>query len=124
VQNVTYAQNAWVSTAPYPGVAPSTEGTYALGAAELDPRACVPGRPAQCWRDCFKQSIGAACLELASMFEVGYGVVPNHDNARRLAARACELGECGPPRPWRGDVTSPGAIIVYGDFKGNVLLGH
>jgi hypothetical protein len=109
---------------PPVNVAPSDEGTYALSGGELT---CAPGRPTECWRDCFKRSVGGACLELASMFEAGYGVVPSHDNAQRLARRACELGECGPLRNvWRGrgDVSSPGSIVVYGDFKGNVVIGR
>jgi len=124
VQNVTYAQNAWVLPQPT-NIAPSAEGTYALGGGEV---ACAPGRPTECWRDCFKRASGAACHELASMFEAGYGVVPSHDNAQRLARRACDLGECGPLRTaWRGqpgDVSSPGSIVVYGDFKGNVVIGR
>jgi TPR repeat protein len=125
VQNVTYAQNAWVLPQPA-NIAPSTEGTYALsGGGGGGDAACAPGRPADCWRDCFKRASGDACLELASMYEAGYGVVPSHETAQRLKTRACELGACGPLRTaWRGDVTSPGAIVVYGDFKGNVLIGR
>jgi len=120
VQNVTYAQNAWVMPPPE-RVAPSADGTYAID-AEL---ACADERPFACWRDCFRRASGAACLELASMYEAGYRVVRNHDAAQSLAARACTLGECGPLRSsFRGEVGSPGAVVVYGDFKGTVLIGH
>ncbi len=124
VQNVTYAENAWIappSSAGSPGVAPSLESSYALGAGG---DTCEGGRAQACWRECFKDATGESCARLADMFARGDGVTRSPDNARRLAQRACDLGTCGQRRPAAGVVSSPGTVIVYGDFNGNVVLGR
>jgi cytochrome c556 len=108
-------------------IAPPGDASFALAGAGAS---CEEGSSSTCWRECFHDSRGESCARLAAMFEKGEGVIRNPTDARRvtqrLATRACELGWCGPappPRP-RATIGSPGAVIVYGDFNGNVYLGR
>jgi TPR repeat protein len=111
VQNVTYAQNAFVLPA-----APNVDS-------------CTPGHPAECWWDCFKRLNGDACDLLSVMYEIGDQVQRDHANAARLQERACELGACGgladlPAEAsagrGMGSVSSAGGVIVLGDFNGTI----
>jgi hypothetical protein len=66
------------------------------------------------------------------MFLTGNGVSRDIPNAHRLYSMACNLGDCGPKEPWPspvaratpGSVSSPGSVIVYGNFNGNVYVGR
>ncbi len=115
VQNVTYAQNAYVLPDD----------------AKVD--SCAPGKPTECWWDCYKRSNGDACDLLSVMYEIGDRVKRDHATAARLQQRACDLGACGgladvPTEAsagrGSGSVSSAGGVVVYGDFNGTITVGR
>jgi hypothetical protein len=100
--------------------------------APRDGGVCVEGHAPECWRDCFRRSSGSGCRLLGGMFLTGNGVSRDIPTAHRLYTLACNLGECSPREPWPspvatptpGRVSSPGSVVVYGNFNGNVYVGR
>jgi hypothetical protein len=106
---------------------------------------CKLGRVPECWRACMDRSEGEACYLMGLMFQTGHGVRESREDAAQFVALAAKLGyapasidvdmaapyldlwghEAKPgPRATKGTVTSPGAVIIYGDLKGDVYVGR
>lgn len=117
VQNVTYAHHVvQIGAGDTGGPRPTSNGS-----------ACRQGSAPACWADCFHEGAARACELLSLMFRTGDGVVPDAKVAAQLHARACALGDCAEQddenRP-ADTVRTPGAVVIYGDLNGNVVIGR
>ena len=118
VQNVTYAQNAWYLG---DGAPAATDASPALPAR--DDGTCKPYGPHICFRECYQSAKSESCYVLGVMFTKGDRVYRSPENARKLFAKACELGDCRPP-PTDANVSSPGTVVVYGNVYGQIHIGR
>ena len=131
-QTITNVQNTIYGSAALPSSEPEANvgATPPEPPPDVEPESgrCAAGRASPCWRACYRDADGHACAVLAAMFERGDSLGRDLDDARRLFARACDLGDCGLPRPavpaQRGRVTAPGTVIVYGNFSGSIYVGR